>query len=89
METNIFCDKKDMLFINYEAPDGTRKHKRLWNGGNGKDFIKLFEKDKLIDEILCENVGCEYGEYERSDSNWTASFFVLLVFNKFIKAKIF
>ena len=69
METNIFCDKKDMLFINYEAPDGSRKHKRLWNGGNGKGFVKLYEKDKLIDEILCENVGCEYGEYERSDSN--------------------
>ncbi len=32
--------------------------------GGGKGIIKLYERNKLIDEILCENVGCEYGEYQ-------------------------
>ncbi len=64
METDIFCKKDDMLFINYQAPDGSHKHKRLWNGGSGKGITKLYERNKLIDEILCENVGCEYGEYQ-------------------------
>ena len=57
-----------MLLVNYEAPDGTKKHNRLWNGGNGIGTIKLYEKksdgkEQLIDEITAKNIGCEYGEY--------------------------
>ncbi len=36
MDTMIICEKKDMLLINYEAPDGSKRHNRLWNGGNGR-----------------------------------------------------
>ena len=67
METEISCNKKDMLLINYEAPDGSKKHNRLWNGGNGWGTVRLYEKQGektvLIDEIECTHVGCEYGEY--------------------------
>lgn len=35
----------------------------LWNGGNGKGAVKLYRGKKLIDELICENVGCEYGQY--------------------------
>ena len=63
METEVHCLKKDMLLINYEAPDGSRHHNRLWNGGNGKGTVKLYRDGKLLDEILAENIGCEYGEY--------------------------
>lgn len=77
MCTEIRCNKKDMLLVQYEAPDGSKKHNRLWNGGNGTGTIKLYKKTlergkesakpkwkwELVDEILCENVGCEYGEY--------------------------
>ena len=69
METEVRCKKEDMLFVNYEAPDGFKRHNRLWNGGNGTGTIKLFEKrgDKmeLIDEIEATHIGCEYGEYDR------------------------
>ena len=34
------------------------------NGGNGKGTVKLYRDNKLIDEVICENVGCEYGEYD-------------------------
>lgn len=68
MITDITCQKRDMLLINYEAPDGTKRHNRLWNGGNGKGRIQLFSKGKggitLVDDITAENVGCEYGEYD-------------------------
>ena len=68
METAIFCRKKDMLFVNYEAPDGSRKHNSLWNGGNGWGTIRLYDKDgnhfSLVDEIEATHVGCEYGEYD-------------------------
>ena len=68
METEIFCRKKDMLLVNYEAPDGSKKHNRLWNGGNGWGTVKLYEKEKnsltLVDEIEATHVGCEYGEYD-------------------------
>ena len=30
----------EMLFINYEAPNGSKQHNRLWNGGTGKRRIK-------------------------------------------------
>ena len=71
METEITCRKKDMLLVNYEAPDGSKKHNRLWNGGNGKGLIKLYERRgrelELIDEIVATHVGCEYGEYDPQD----------------------
>lgn len=67
METEIRCFKKDMLNINYEAPNGKKLHNRLWNGGNGTGIIKLYKKAggklELIDEVEARNVGCEYGEY--------------------------
>ena len=54
-----------MLLINYEAPNGKKRHNRLFNGGNGTGTIKLFHKNHLIDEIYCENVGCEYREFDK------------------------
>ncbi len=68
METEVFCRKADMLFVNYEAPDGTKRHNRLWNGGNGWGTVKLYDKKDgefvLVDEIEATHIGCEYGEYD-------------------------
>ena len=68
METEVTCEKKDMLLVNYEAPDGKKLHNRLWNGGNGVGTVKLFDKVdgefKLVDEIKATHIGCEYGEYD-------------------------
>ena len=68
METEVFCRKRDMLLVNYEAPDGTKRHNHLWNGGNGWGTVKLYEKEKdmlrLVDEIEATHIGCEYGEYD-------------------------
>lgn len=65
MIADITCEKNDMLLVNYESPDGAKRHNRLWNGGNGKGTIQLFEGERLIDRIHAENIGCEYGEYDR------------------------
>ena len=68
METEVFCRKRDMLLVNYEAPDGSKRHNRLWNGGTGWGTVKLYEKEKdtlrLVDEIEATHIGCEYGEYD-------------------------
>ncbi len=68
MELVLKCPKDEMLFINYEAPNGKKLHDRLWNGGTGYGQIKLYEKKKtglkLIDIIEMNNAGCEYGEYK-------------------------
>ena len=45
------------------ADDGTPGKKG--NGGNGTGTIQLFESERLIDRIHAENIGCEYGEYDR------------------------
>ena len=68
MTTRVRCRKKDMLLVNYEAPDGSKRHNRLWNGGNGTGLIRLYKKSPdgrrtLIDEISADRIGCEYGEY--------------------------
>ena len=65
MIADITCEKQDMLLVNYKSPDGAKRHNRLWNGGNGKGTIQLFEGERLIDRIHAENIGCEYGEYDR------------------------
>lgn len=64
MVTDITCELEDMLLVNYEDPDGNKRHRRLWNGGNGVGTIKLYHCGKLIDEITAKNIGCEYGEYD-------------------------
>lgn len=70
MTTRVRCKKKDMLLVNYEAPDGSKRHNRLWNGGNGIGLVRLYKKSSsgrrtLIDEIRADRTGCEYGEYSR------------------------
>lgn len=65
MVTDIRCKKEDMLLVNYEAPNGLKLHNRLWNGGNGYGTVKLYRNNKLIDEVVAYNVGCEYGEYNK------------------------
>ena len=66
--TDIHCPKSDMLFVNYEAPDGAKRHNRLWNGGTGTGTIKLYTRRgkawDLVDEVKAEGIGCEYGEYD-------------------------
>lgn len=71
LSTQVRCRKDEMLLINYEAPDGSRLHTRLWNGGTGTGRVKLYEKHRfgdgsllLVDDMVAENVGCEYGEYD-------------------------
>lgn len=69
MQLLLKCPTKEMLFINYEAPNGKKLHNRLWNGGTGYGKIRLYDKKDnfkiLIDEIEIKNVGCEYGEYTK------------------------
>lgn len=67
MEVEIACNKEEMLWINYESPDGCKRHTRLWNCGNGFGTVKLWEKRQgrwsLVDEVQAGSVGCEYGTY--------------------------
>ena len=71
METEIHCRKADMLLVNYEAPDGSKRHNRLWNGGNGWGVVKLYDRVDgalvPVDEIEASRVGCEYGEYDEPE----------------------
>ena len=65
--TDVTCPKDEMLLVNYEAPNGTKRHNRLWNGGTGIGRVQLFEKRgrtyELVDDLRAATVGCEYGEY--------------------------
>ena len=74
MTIQVTCEKEDMLLINYEAPDGVKRHENLWNGGNGVGELKLYKKKmslknkwewELVDDMEIANVGCEYGEYSK------------------------
>ena len=65
MVCDVTCKKEDMLLINYEAPNGKKRHNRLWNGGNGVGIITLYRKGKVVDVIEANNIGCEYGEFDK------------------------
>ena len=67
MVTDVTCLKDEMLLINYEAPNGTKRHNRLWNGGNGTGTVELYRDGKLIDRMHVEHIGCEYGEYDTTE----------------------
>ena len=63
--SNFRCEKKEMLQVKYEAPNGTMKHYRLWNGGTGYGTVTLYDKKgNVIDEIEVKRMGCEYGVYD-------------------------
>lgn len=70
MKLEIHCRKEQMLLVNYEAPDGTKRYDRLWNGGTGTGRIKLYEKRDgklhLIDDMDVRHTGCEFGEYAQA-----------------------
>ena len=67
IEVKCSCKKEEMLKINYESPDGRKRHNCLWNGGTGSGSVKLYHKNKgkleIIDDIEMKNICCEYGEY--------------------------
>ncbi|MBR6071356.1 MAG: hypothetical protein IKP77_00810 [Acholeplasmatales bacterium] len=67
VEIEAKCKKSDMLFINYESPDGKKRHNRLWNGGNGTASVKIYKKKnkELIHDLTAFKLGCEYGEYDK------------------------
>ena len=67
VEVEVRCKKIDMLLINYESPDGYKRHNKLWNGGNGVGNIKIYKKKnkELLHDLTALNIGCEYGEYNR------------------------
>lgn len=68
--TSIECLKSEMLNNNYENPNGDIVHSKLWLGGTGTGYVKIYERSadglkldwKLLDYIEVENCGCEYGE---------------------------
>ena len=68
MEVDIECSKDEMLLINYESPDGFKRHNRLWNCGNGEGAVRLYRRENrtwaLVDDAIARSVGCEYGEYD-------------------------
>lgn len=67
LELTLKCPKDEMLLINYEAPNGKKRHNRLWNGGTGYGEMKLYHREGrvkiLVDHIEFKSTGCEYGEY--------------------------
>lgn len=68
LEVTVSCRKDEMLLIDYEEPDGSRRHTRLWNGGTGTGQVVLSKKLgnlwTLVDKIDAAHIGCEYGEYD-------------------------
>lgn len=68
MITDVTCPKSEMLLVNYESPDGAKRHNRLWNGGTGIGRVQLFEKRggafELVDDLRAATIGCEFGEYD-------------------------
>jgi tocopherol cyclase len=71
LKTHFECKKKDMLLINYEAPNGERKFHRLYNGGNGFGVIELYKDNLLVDRIQARHTGCEYGKYHSEGDDYT------------------
>jgi len=67
VEVNLKCEKSKLLFVNYENPNGEKKHNRLWNGGHAEGILKFYKKESenivLVDELEGSLGGCEYGEY--------------------------
>lgn len=71
LDVDIFCPKKETIFMNYESPNGHKYHNNLWCGGTGIGQIKFFKKTgqklEMIESARVENAGCQYGEFDMLD----------------------
>lgn len=69
VEIRFSCPRDTMLNVNYENPDGEKRHNALWNGGYASGTIRLLERRGgewvEVDVLEGELGGCEYGEYDR------------------------
>lgn len=68
---HVECEKDEMILMNYESPDGRKRHNRLWNGGTGVGVLKIYRRSgfgtfEMIDKIYAKNIGCEYGVYDEN-----------------------
>lgn len=67
IEISFTCPKRTMQWLNYEDPDGNRKHRQLWNGGYASGSVKLYRRAglgfQLIDVFDGVLGGAEYGAY--------------------------
>ena len=63
LKINFKCLISNMLFINYQIPNGNIPHKELYNGHHafGKVLILKRGKDAKVETIYGELGGCEYG----------------------------
>jgi hypothetical protein len=63
------CPRESMLKVNYENPDGEKRHHDLWNGGCGEGTLDLYRRTasgfELVGSFDGERAGCEYGEETR------------------------
>lgn len=66
MDLNIYCQKKNLLFVKRENVKGLLSHKKLGLCSSAYGNLKLFKKDKksleLLEEISLEKCILEYGE---------------------------
>ncbi|HWQ45267.1 MAG TPA: tocopherol cyclase family protein [Longilinea sp.] len=69
IEIHFACPRETMINVNYENPDGLKRHNQLWNGGYAAGTVTLYRKVKgkyePIDTFVGELGGCEYGEYDK------------------------
>ena len=67
LKIDFSCPKEKMLLINYENPQGEKKHDKLWNGGHAEGTVSLYKrgffKDTLIETFTGNLAGCEYGAH--------------------------
>jgi hypothetical protein len=68
IEIHFACPRDTMLNVNYESPDGRKRHNALWNGGYASGTVTLYRREGRawveVDSFDGELGGCEYGEYD-------------------------
>lgn len=68
IEIHFSCPRSTMLRVNYENPDGEKRHNNLWNGGYASGSVTLYQykngQYQLVDIFDGELGGCEYGEQD-------------------------
>lgn len=69
IEIHFKCPRETMLNVNYENPDGLKRHNSLWNGGYAAGSVTLWRKVGgeyvKVDDFDGDLGGCEYGEYDQ------------------------
>ena len=70
VKISLSCTKEEMLFLQYEDPEGIKEKTPLWAGNGGLGTVQIYRRTsggrELLDSLKLDNSLCIYRKQEET-----------------------